>query len=409
MGMLSAKSRSDPAVAADVFQRIFAKASLTSKRSYIRFFAEGLAYLFQRHPDRWGVTLSDWGMRLNVGWVECLVLHSGGARVLVEKDAAPTGAGFEEQDYIRARSCKMTTIPLSELQQVLPPLVASHHAALSIAAKWPATLSIRKAHSTGVTHYLSQLLGRQISGPSYAQSHKHVPSDRDARPAVLAKNGIEALALDGSFGHSIALSDVCVYTIISPENLLKETPFFRENKRWVSALKYLREAREKELQLAIIFANASQCSELIAWSTLKKIKIVGDGSTEYSVGNLHDVGALTRQDLIVLSTRQPIPEGHIKPYVLCATPRALNLIAKDPHPCQRESSDGVDNSSINLMGSEGKSSLLWHLHLERKSQLVKARRKPPCSPKVGLLVKFVGLTSQPSMASAGKDFVKCTT
>jgi len=50
-----------------------------------------------------------------------------------------------------------------------------------------------------------------------------------------------------------------------------------------------------------VFADASQCSDLIAWSTLQQIKVT-DGATEYTIGDLYDVGRMKRPDLVVLST-----------------------------------------------------------------------------------------------------------
>jgi hypothetical protein len=62
----------------------------------------------------------------------------------------------------------MTKVPLSELARVLPSLAKSHHSAMTIAARRSAPESIRKAHSTGITKFLSHLLRRPVPDPSYA-------------------------------------------------------------------------------------------------------------------------------------------------------------------------------------------------------------------------------------------------
>jgi hypothetical protein len=134
-------------------------------------------HLASRHNDRWGVTLFDWGVRLNVGWVECLVLRSGGLRVLVDKDVAPPDSVFDGRNYKLAPGCDTTTVPLSELPRRLPPLEELHYAALSSAARRRSPPHIRGAHSVGVTKLLS------LPNPSYVSS---------ARDSVLAGRDEEA-------------------------------------------------------------------------------------------------------------------------------------------------------------------------------------------------------------------------
>jgi hypothetical protein len=159
---ISKQGRSDPAVVRDVIDLIFEQSPSESKQTGIEFLAEEIEYLSLRHPDRWGVTLFEWGMRLNIGWVECLVLHSSGLRVLAEKESAPTGTTFDGVAYDSAPGCEFTTVPLPELPQTLASFAESHHATLSIAARRRPGGNIRNAHSPGVTALLSQALRRPI-------------------------------------------------------------------------------------------------------------------------------------------------------------------------------------------------------------------------------------------------------
>ena len=62
----------------------------------------------------------------------------------------------------------MTTVLLTDLSRTLASFEESHHAALSIAARSHPPRNIRKAHSAGVTAFLSQALRRLIPNPSYA-------------------------------------------------------------------------------------------------------------------------------------------------------------------------------------------------------------------------------------------------
>jgi hypothetical protein len=109
-------------------------------------------------------------VRLNVGWVECLILRAEGLRILIEKESAPTGTNFDGVIYPRAPGCDITTLPLSELPRALASFAESHSAALSIAARRPRSRNIMKAHSPGVIAFLSQALGRKIPNPSIASS-----------------------------------------------------------------------------------------------------------------------------------------------------------------------------------------------------------------------------------------------
>src|SRR6185312_7427493 len=104
-------------------------------------------------------------MRLNVGWVECLVLHRGGLRVLVEVASTPRRHLLEDVAYARAPGCRHVSMPLPKLPSLLFKFEQAHRSALRIAAQVPTQPSIRRAHSTGITSYLSQYLGREIQNP----------------------------------------------------------------------------------------------------------------------------------------------------------------------------------------------------------------------------------------------------
>ena len=164
------RERSDPAVASAIIGSLFEGISTSAKQGYFELLAEDFEFLSLWHPDRWGVTLFEWGVRLNVGRCECLVLHSAGLRVLVERASAPTDTVFDRVTYASAPGCDFTTIPLSELPGAFPSVVTSHRAGLSILAKWSPTPSIRKAHSPGIPELLSQVLHRLIPNPSYSPS-----------------------------------------------------------------------------------------------------------------------------------------------------------------------------------------------------------------------------------------------
>jgi hypothetical protein len=150
--------KSDVNAANAVIDSVFHGISADEKERYLEFLADSIDSLSPEHPDRWGTTLFEWGIRLNVGWVECLVLHPEGLNVLLCKESAPIEAKLNGFIYRWAPGCDMTTVPLSELARTLPALCNSHHEAISIAARRPTNPTIRKGHSTGIAKLLSQRL-----------------------------------------------------------------------------------------------------------------------------------------------------------------------------------------------------------------------------------------------------------
>ena len=66
---ITAQQRSDPAIARAVIKSVLAATPGDSRRSYLEFVEGDAEYLAQRYGDRWGITLFEWCVRLNVGWV----------------------------------------------------------------------------------------------------------------------------------------------------------------------------------------------------------------------------------------------------------------------------------------------------------------------------------------------------
>ncbi len=192
--------RSDPTAARQIVESVFEATPASAKESYCKFLAASIRYLSRHWPARWGVTLYKNGVRLNASWVESLVLHPGGLRVLVDKKAAPPHTNFDGRTYRYAPGCETAAIPLSELSRSLPRLIGSHHKALAIAASQrPAHRNILSGHSTGVTRWLSQVLRRNVSNPATPQRPLHIVQGG-------IQNGdkarLERLALSGRRTHS---------------------------------------------------------------------------------------------------------------------------------------------------------------------------------------------------------------
>jgi 5-methylcytosine-specific restriction protein A len=167
MTTIDTKLRADGHYAESVIRGIFKGLPPVALRSYLEFLNASIQFVSAAYSDRWGITLFEDKVRLNVGWVEVLILWSEGLRVLVEEESAPTGTRFVRFQYKTAPGCYLTDVPLAGLRTQLPALSEAHLNAMSIAAKRNSPKSIRKAHSTGVIAYMEQFLRKRVPNPSY--------------------------------------------------------------------------------------------------------------------------------------------------------------------------------------------------------------------------------------------------
>ena len=186
MKVIAPKLRTDAGIAKSVITNVFSGLPPAEMLNYLNFLHASIRFLSSYCNDRWGITLFEYGVSLNAGWSEVLVLRRDGLRVLVEREAAPSGTTFETDHIPLAAGCDFTRVQLSELHRTLPSLSAAHIIAMSFAAEWNIGNDIREAHSTGVIDYLSESLSQPLSNPSYAARAKSAaPSD-----AHLSRRGL---------------------------------------------------------------------------------------------------------------------------------------------------------------------------------------------------------------------------
>jgi len=156
---MTKEERCKPGAAREVIDSVFA-GKPCANRAYCAFLKAAIQHLSQRHNDHWGVTLFDWGVRLNVSWLECLILRSDGLNVLIKKDLARRGTKLWTSHRL-APDCCYTAISLSEIPRALESFTESHHAALTANVTRLPHPGIRMTHSAGIT----ELLG--LPNPSY--------------------------------------------------------------------------------------------------------------------------------------------------------------------------------------------------------------------------------------------------
>jgi hypothetical protein len=128
-----------------------------------------------------------------------------------------------------------------------------------------------------------------------------------------------------------------------------------------------KKALGKELILPIVFADARDCSALIAWSVIRSIK-VGAHGTQYTIGPLWSVPPSRPQDLQLLKSGDFMAEDYIRPYALCKTPAFLHRQAEKPRVWSQ-------TAKMKEEAHEGARRLATHMRLERSQTLIAASKR----------------------------------
>lgn len=162
------------------------------------------------------------------------------------------------------------------------------------------------------------------------------------------------------------LHEYCVYTIKHPQKLMeasRDKTLLHEAKRWIGGAKLLKEAQDSRCDLPILFADARDCSRLIAWSVLKSVDVSQFG-TQYAIGPLYGVPKGKPQDLTLQASGERIKADFIRPYALCETPEFLCREAESPRPWS-------DRSIVEAEAREGRRLIRIHESRERTPAPVK--------------------------------------
>jgi len=122
----------------------------------------------------------------------------------------------------------------------------------------------------------------------------------------------------------VGFAPYSIYTILHPDIMKtmasqSKPVSLKENKRWVTGANLFHDAGRAGQAMAIIFADATNCSRVLYWGKLDRLKVTTKG-TQYSVTNLTPLVRKTTQDLVLRSTNTPIAEGFIRPYAIVHTP-----------------------------------------------------------------------------------------
>jgi hypothetical protein len=160
--------RQDLQLAAPIIESLFDN---THARSLVMgLLSDDIRQVASIANDRWGVTLFANGFRLNVGWVECLVVTADDVRLLVEERSVTKYRRqfiFEGRGYRWAPGCALIGIGSDRAADVVPLVTPAHQEALIIASRRPTQPSIQKAHSPAIIDYLRTVMRFDVENPSY--------------------------------------------------------------------------------------------------------------------------------------------------------------------------------------------------------------------------------------------------
>ena len=161
----------------------------------------------------------------------------------------------------------------------------------------------------------------------FREQHGYMPEPTRARKApARSSTGGQSAVRD--------LSQECIYTIVHIDLLSSieagsGSGVLTESKPWTSGRRLLDQSRHRNLDLPIVFADATDCSRLLFWAIIKRIDTVADG-TRYAFERLRPIpGRHAPQELVLLSSGKRIAPNYIRPYALCRTPAFLDAITPE--------------------------------------------------------------------------------
>lgn len=199
-----------------------------------------------------------------------------------------------------------------------PPTVTVKNAARFHGVAWATMLTARVDPSTVV-----DLL---IGPPTASTLGWHLPVLGPASTAASATrlreaNGYAALSA-GHGGRRWAAASV--YTLLHVDKVMAADGAsalrFKVNRRMTTAGKLLADARADGTELPVIIGDAVDCSAIVGVARVVEMDLKDD-ATDLLVA---DVRALVprhrQQELTLLSTKQPIAAGFIRPYAIVKTP-----------------------------------------------------------------------------------------
>jgi hypothetical protein len=154
----------------------------STRRSCLLFLADSIKFADTLNPNRWGLTLSEDYIRLNVGMIEVLALFPNLVHCLLDLETMPTGLRGDSRValnenvndpslgiYPSVPGSVSFNAAAADFEALISLIQESHttlvdHA--SVTRRNPAT---KRAHSKELIQYLASCLERDIPQPGYTR------------------------------------------------------------------------------------------------------------------------------------------------------------------------------------------------------------------------------------------------
>jgi len=313
--------------------------------------AKSIRYAHQNGESSWSVTMFNSGIRLNAGQVEVLRLDANDCRIIFHGPIAVRASRRFSVEYKRTAPV-YPAVPVpsgvcrfdSKDIESIPNAVWKRHELFirdAVAAK--PTTPHRRSFSDGVLRHLELLLHTSLPRPTYVKNNAHE-----------------------------RLHEICIYAIRTLDSLDTEwlaggSFSFPEGKSWKEAEKQLALAKKRNLNMAILFADAAYDTRAIIYKAVIDGISIGRNATEIRVSNLKKLAVpIQKTDLVIASSGKKISRDHRRSYVVCRTPSGLDLLetALDPIPVTEDLPSAT----------EARRRLVSHFRLERNRALVKRKK-----------------------------------
>lgn len=234
-------------------------------------------------------------------------------------------------------------------------------------------------NTTDLRHALSAaqaVVGRRPRAKGGGNQNRRVRLRLDV-PGVLDPDRLARLLGEGKPSRAIEadnpplLLDQCVYTIVERNRLWAASRDggvsepITEGRRWVGGKRLLDDAGAENSQVALLFGDAADCSQLIAWALLDSVEI-RDKTTDFKFRELRELSGHAPQELVLVSSGETIAPGFIRPYAICFTPDFLEEGGGQYRP---------ELLADEIVGLEGEVRERLVRHRKREQRLRKAKIK----------------------------------
>src|SRR3984957_103070 len=154
-------------------------------------------------------------------------------------------------------------------------------------------------------------------------------------------------------GRASMFAPYAVYTILHRDKLKRiaksgKVTSLYEKKRWVTGRELFDEASRQGQAMAILYADANECSTLLYWGRISALDVSSDG-TRYTVADLTPLSRKKTQQLVLRSTKKHIADGFIRPYAIVQTPSCIHQ-HEDSSPGRKARGAGV-RGAVHIPGN----------------------------------------------------------